>query len=267
MSDFLVYTLNSGSKGNCTYIKSGEIEFLIDFGISVRAANTALGALGTSLDNISDIFITHDHFDHTRGLEKACEKYNVRVHITEASAKIIIKEASTPCLKEKAVLHPMIFCEKLGDISVSSFQTPHDSLASVGYVVKTPTHSLGYATDIGHISESVKANLLGVESVILEANHDTELLKKGPYPNFLKQRILSKCGHLSNDDAAEFAAILAESGTKNFLLAHLSEENNIPEMAFAAVYQALGNIEKRGMTLAVASQSCPTRCFHVIGEE
>lgn len=267
MSDFVVYSLVSGSKGNCTYIKSSSSEILIDFGISVRSASKSLDMLGTSLNNITDVFITHDHSDHTRGLEKLCEKYELRVHITDISAKAIVKKESTPFLYGKTVLHNSVFTENVGDMSISSFKTPHDSRASVGYVIKTPKHSLGYATDIGYITDTVRQSLTGVESVILEANHDIGLLNEGPYPQFLKERILSKYGHLSNDSAAEFAAYLADNGTKNFLLAHLSCENNIPEMAFAAVYSALGDINKRGISLAVADKYVPTRCVSICDEE
>jgi phosphoribosyl 1,2-cyclic phosphodiesterase len=265
MSELIVYTLFSGSKGNCTYIKSGDTEVLIDLGVSLRSISKSLSAIGTSMNNISDIFITHDHSDHTRGLESACSKHNLRVHITEGSAKAVIKEDLTPCLSEKAVIHPLLYTETVGSVTVSSFQTPHDSKASVGFVVKASGHTLGFATDIGHISDSVKKNLTGADLVILEANHDIELLNEGSYPQFLKERILSNYGHLSNDSAAEFAAYLAENGTKSFILAHLSEENNIPEMAFAAVYSALGNIRSRGISLKVAEPYLPTRL--VITEE
>lgn len=253
-----IYTLFSGSKGNCAYIKYSDTEILIDAGMGVRSIGCALKSVGSSLENISDIFITHDHSDHTRGLEAICSKFSPRVHITARSAEVIINSL-TPNLKEAACIHPTEYTEKVGDIEISSFQTPHDSKASVGYILKMPYHTVGYATDIGHISETVKKALTGVDSVILEANHDVDMLLDGNYPEFLKERILSKKGHLSNDSAAELAAYLAENGTKSFLLAHLSEQNNDPEIAFGAVFCALSNPVSRGISLAVAEPSTPTR--------
>lgn len=258
MPKFTAYTLFSGSKGNSAYIASEKSQILIDAGMSARSLEASLRQLGTSLENITDIFVTHDHSDHTRGLESICGKYDVKVHITKRSAEAIITPL-TPNLAEKACIHPLLYEEHIKDISVSSFATPHDSNASVGYLVKTDTHTLGYATDIGYISDSVKESLCGAQSVIIEANHDVDMLKEGSYPYFLKNRILSRYGHLSNDDAAELAAYLSENGTRNFLLAHLSEQNNDPEAAFGAVYSALGNIKARGITLAVAEPSSPTR--------
>ena len=253
-----VYTLFSGSKGNSAYIRSGKTEILIDAGVGVRSLGCALKCIGSSLENISDIFVTHDHSDHTRGLEAICSKYSPRVHITSRSAEVIINSL-TPNLREKACIHPIEYTEKAGDIEISSFPTPHDSKASVGYIVKAGAHRIGYATDIGYISDTVREALTGVDSVILEANHDVDMLLDGNYPEFLKERILSKKGHLSNDSAAELASYLAENGTKSFLLAHLSEQNNDPEIAFGAVFCALSNPEARSITLRVAEPSMPTR--------
>ena len=254
----VVYTLFSGSKGNCTYIKQGDTELLIDAGMGVRSIESALKSLGSSLANISDIFITHDHSDHTRGLEAICSKHTLRVHITSRSAEVIINSL-TPSLKSAACIHPLEYSETIGEIEISSFPTPHDSKASVGYILKMPGQTVGYATDIGYISDTVRDALTGVDSVILEANHDIDMLLDGNYPEFLKERILSRKGHLSNDSAAELAAYLAENGTKSFLLAHLSEQNNDPEIAFGAVFCALSNPEARGISLRVAEPSTPTK--------
>ncbi|MBQ7820867.1 MAG: MBL fold metallo-hydrolase [Clostridia bacterium] len=258
MSNFSVYTLFSGSKGNCTFVSGEKTQILIDAGMGPRSIEASLKSLGTSLENITDIFITHDHSDHTRGLEAICAKYDVTVHMTERSADAVITSL-TPNLEKRLCVHPLLYTESTGELKISSFATPHDSNASVGYIIRSPELTLGFATDIGYVSDTVRDSLTGVDAVILEANHDITMLEEGNYPVFLKKRILSRFGHLSNDDAAEFAAYLAENGTKHFLLAHLSEQNNDPEAAFGAVYCALGNIRSRGITLAVAETALPTR--------
>lgn len=259
MSDVIAYTLFSGSKGNSSLIATKNSQILIDAGMGSRTIEKSLSMLGTSLANITDIFVTHDHGDHTKGLESICKKYDLTVHMTKASAEVILNKAVSGELEEKTQVHPLLFEAQANDIFVSSFATSHDSRASVGYVIKTPTHSIGYATDMGCVTDAVRKNLCGVDSVILEANHDITMLNEGPYPDVLKKRILSRFGHLSNDDAAEFAAYLAENGTKNFLLAHLSEQNNDPVEAFSSVYCALGDIKKRNISLAVADPCLPTR--------
>ena len=258
MSSFTVYTLFSGSKGNCTYIAGEREHILIDAGMPARSIEASLKSIGISLEDITDIFITHDHSDHTRGLEQICSRYTPRVHITQPSADVIVT-GLTPCLAKQASVHPLVYTERIGELEISSFATPHDSNASVGYIVKSPDHVLGFATDVGHVTDTVRESLTGADLVILEANHDIDMLTEGSYPAFLKSRILSRYGHLSNDDAAELVAFLAEHGAKRFMLAHLSEQNNEPEIAFGAVYCALGNIEKRGILLSVAHPCSPTR--------
>ncbi len=259
MSDFTAFSLFSGSKGNVAFVATKKAQILIDAGMSARSIEASLNALGTSLSCVTDIFITHDHSDHTKGLESICKKYDVKVHMTKASADVVISKSLTPCLVQKSCLHPLIYEFDIEDLHISSFATPHDSRASVGFVIKSPTHTLGYATDLGYVTDTVKERLMGVDSVIIEANHDVLMLEEGPYPRFLKERILSRFGHLSNEDCAAFCAELAEGGTKHFLLAHLSEQNNIPEEAFFTVYSTLANIEKRGITLALAEPDRPVK--------
>ena len=259
MSDIVAYTLFSGSKGNAALIATKKSQILIDAGVSARSIESALNSLGTSLANISDIFITHDHSDHTRGLETICKKYDVKVHMTKGSAEVILSGALSHEMHEKAEIHELLYEYTTGDINVSSFKTPHDSHASVGYIIKACGHTIGYATDIGHITDTIRENLSLADSVIIEANHDVTMLKDGPYPEFLKARILSKYGHLSNEDCGALCAELSEVRAKRFLLAHLSEQNNAPEEAFFTVYRALGNAEKRGISLAVAEPDVPTK--------
>ncbi len=267
MPELRAFTLFSGSSGNCTYIKAGDTELLIDAGVCEKSIAASLKLLGTSLDNISDIFITHDHTDHTRGLEIICKKHSPTVHITEGSARVSVDADKTPRLCECALIHPLVYTVELGDVTVSSFATPHDSAASVGYTVTYNGYKIGFATDIGRVTDTVRGSLLGSNAVVLEFNHDVEMLTEGPYPDFLKRRILSDRGHLSNDDAAELAAYLAENGTDRFVLAHLSEQNNIPELAFASALSALGDIEERQIRVGVAEVNTPTMLVNFVRRE
>ncbi len=251
----LAYTLFSGSSGNCTYIKSGKTEILIDAGRAERAIELALNSIGSSLQNISDIFVTHEHSDHIAGLEQISKKHNIPVHITYPSYDKLVREKSY--LKRSALRHDVEFSVNTGELSVSSFRIPHDSAQNVGYVISDGSARLGTATDMGHVTEDIAYALRHCNYVILEANHDIEMLKNGSYPPFLKERILSENGHLSNKNTARLACYLSENGTKHLTLAHLSRENNTEELARNTVLELL---EKNNLSLdvEVARQNDPT---------
>lgn len=244
------YTLFSGSSGNCTYVKSGKIEILIDAGVCARSIEKALHNLGSSIENISGIFITHEHSDHICGLEVISKKYNIPVHFTYPSYDKCVLDKSY--LKRSALRHEIEFEKEIGELKISSFRIPHDSRQNVGYVVSDGEDTFGIATDIGHVTEEIAYKLRACRCVVLEANHDIEMLKNGPYPEFLKNRILSENGHLSNKNSARLACFLAENGVKCLTLAHLSKENNTKELAYNTVSDLLtkNNLE---IDLAVAS--------------
>ena len=189
------------------------------------------------------IFITHDHGDHTSALEVLSKKCQAPIHITESSAQIF-ERRGCDVVRSRIVTHTPIYSVELNEkIRISSFVTPHDSLMSVGYRIEyfdgEEKRAIGVATDIGYVTDDIRAGLLGCSAVVLESNHDVDMLKSGPYPDHLKRRILSNRGHLSNEDSAELAAYLAEHGTRAFLLAHLSEENNEPDLALDTVQRAM----------------------------
>lgn len=261
MDKIVAYTLFSGSSGNCHYIKTPDAEMLIDAGVSARAVDKALREIGTSLANITAIFVTHEHVDHTRGLEVISKKHHIPTHMTSPSARTLITDPHASLLND-LYLHPSLFAVRFGETTVRSFVTPHDSAAAVGYTVEyapagEKAEKIGVATDIGHLDGSILDALCGADAVVIEANHDVEMLLCGPYPYHLKRRILSDTGHLSNEASAELAKRLAESGTRAFVLAHLSKENNYPPTAEAAVRAALASFD--GITLAVAAPDTPTR--------
>ncbi len=258
INQFTVYALASGSKGNSVYVRLGEDELLIDAGTSCKNICCALNSIGTDIRNIKAIFITHEHSDHVSALETISKKYAIPVHFTEQSARVHLNSSKTENTSNVAVIHPPIYSEIVGDLTVRSFATPHDSVSSVGFVVSdgTAEHTLALATDIGCVTDEISDALIGVENVILESNHDENMLLCGDYPYELKRRIRSDYGHLSNESAAIFISRLARSGTKRIMLAHLSRENNLPELAYQT---ALDVLKGTDVHLSVAAPNTPTR--------
>ena len=250
MSNYSITALYSGSKGNSVLIESENAKILIDAGKSARALCTALDKVGVGIDEIDAIFITHEHRDHISALEILLKYHKIPVHIVSASAKKLLMKGLS-VYEELICTHTPIFSVEIGDMTIKSFPTPHDSEFSVGYTIKIHEKTIGYATDIGYITNEIKEALTGCESVVLECNHDEEMLMKGPYPYDLKLRIKSNRGHLSNTDCADFAQELCFVGTKNLLLAHLSEENNEPVLAFDTVWNAIAD---ESVNLKIANQ-------------
>lgn len=233
-----VGTLCSGSKGNAVYIEYGGTSVLIDCGISCRALTAALAQQGRTPDDLDGVFVTHEHSDHVRGLKMLMKKHRVPIHMTQSTADAYCAE-NAGIDAERIVCHPSVFSERVGGVTVSSFPTSHDSVQSVGYRISAGNLAVAVATDMGYVSDSVRQNLLGAKYVVLESNHDENMLLLGPYPYHLKRRILSRRGHLSNDDAAALAVELLQNGTERILLAHLSENNNTPLLARQTVLSAL----------------------------
>lgn len=239
MNELSVISLFSGSKGNCTLVTAGGDRILIDAGRTARAVVRALESAGCGIEEISAIFVTHEHCDHVSALPVLTKKYGIPVHMTEKSAKAMTVPDGCP-LKSCLTAHDGEFSVKLScGAEVTAFDVPHDSRECVGYRVSYSGSSVGIVTDIGYVTEKVCTMLSGCETVMIEANHDREMVRKGSYPEALKQRILSGGGHLSNSDCAALASMLCADGTKHIILAHLSEENNTPEAALEAVGKAL----------------------------
>lgn len=236
--------LFSGSTGNSTHISCDGEEFLIDAGVSCKAIATALEGIGSSLSNIRGIFVTHEHIDHIKGLEIVSKKFGIPVYMNTNSAKYIYCNDGYESLKGVLrILDPAEYI-KTENARFDVYKTPHDSWGSVCYRVTTGEESLGYATDIGYITKGIASALMGCGTVVIESNHDVEMLKNGPYPVYLQNRILSRNGHLSNDDCARFLPYLAQSGTKKIFLAHLSRENNYPAIALDTARAALSDYEE-----------------------
>lgn len=258
MKQCKIVTLYSGSGGNAIYVRVGETVILIDAGKNAKTLCRSLCEIGADIADVQAIFVTHEHSDHVSALEVLSKKHDFPIHIMEKSAARFDRLPPSP-LHEHLVRHEGMFCETVGDVTVSSFRTPHDSRMSVGYRIsfcdEDGEHTLGIATDIGYVSDSVREGLSGCEAVVLESNHDVDMLMDGPYPYDLKLRIRSNRGHLSNADSATLAASLAEEGTRAFLLAHLSEENNDPALALDEAVQAISD---PSVWVSVAAPDSPT---------
>ena len=241
-SPLKICSLYSGSKGNCLFVGSERAKILIDAGKSARTLVAELCGIGESIEDIDAIFITHEHTDHVSALTTLSKYYHIPIYATVGCARALDRKYSG--LYDCLVPQDAVFSEEIGDIVVSSFRTSHDSACSVGYKI---SHSSGFSaglmTDTGIVTNAAAESLVGCDSVVLEANHDLDMLKNGPYPEYLKERVASRYGHLSNDVSARFAAYLAERGTGSFLLAHLSEENNLPHLALSTVLGSLGGYD------------------------
>jgi Metal-dependent hydrolases of the beta-lactamase superfamily I len=248
-----IYTLSSGSKSNSTYIRLGDTRILIDAGMSMKATEIELQKLGTSLKQINGIFITHEHSDHVKGLAVITKKHIIPIHVNELSAPYI------ECNQNSVIIHKPVFTHTIGNVEIESFITPHDSHGSVGYIVKTDNYTVGVATDMGYVTSDVLNKLAECNSVVLESNHDRTMLEYGTYPLSLKKRILSNKGHLSNKDCADCAALIAGNGVKHIMLAHLSDENNRPDIAMITTATELARKNLSRTVIKVANRNTITK--------
>jgi len=240
------YMLYSSSKGNVAYVKCGSDEILIDAGVSARRICNTLEDIGTSIKNIKAIFVTHEHNDHIGGLQTISKYYKIPIYAPYLSARYIAdcQPETTELLHENDTGS----CVSLDYMKINAVGTPHDSLASVGFKIELGERTFGYATDIGYLSDDVTNMLNGCDYVVIESNHDTDMLRHGDYPYFLKQRILGKKGHLSNSDCADFLPTLVEKGARSIVLAHLSENNNRPQIAYG---ECRGRLVSCGINVSV----------------
>lgn len=230
----------SGSGGNCALVQGGGSRVLIDAGISARRIRTALGAEGLCPEDLDGIFITHEHTDHITGLPVFMKKTPLPVYAPAAVARALRRALSAcggtdPFVYDMPMERPL----PLGDMTVTAFPTPHDTPQSAGYRLEAEGEAVAMATDTGCVTDVMLAYLSGAETVLIEANHDVDMLRRGPYPAGLKRRILSDRGHLSNGECAWLAAVLAHRGAEQIVLGHLSRENNCPALAQRAVSRAL----------------------------
>lgn len=235
--------LFSGSNGNSYYIGSSGSCILIDAGRSAKQLETAMRAHSLEPSNIQAIFVTHEHADHVQGVRVMASRYHIPVYSSPGTLQ---------AMEEMGMLNGKFPVESIGEegvcicgMQVTAFHTSHDSRESVGYVVHTADgRKVAFATDLGFLSDEVFDAVLGCDAVVIESNHDIGMLQNGYYPYYLKRRILSNTGHLSNAACAGELPALAQSGTTRFVLAHLSRENNLPQLAYQT---ALCSLQSCGM--------------------
>lgn len=238
--------LFSGSSGNSYYIGSKDCGILLDIGRSRKQIVDKLADFGISENAVKAIFITHEHIDHVKGLRVFCDKTKVPMFATRGTIKSLEKSGD---IDGKFPVYTMDNGIEVAGMKINSFATSHDCAESCGYRVQTDDGKvLALATDLGYISSLVEEGIYGADMLIIESNHDVGMLKNGPYPYQLKKRILSEIGHLSNDTCSEFLPKMIERGTRRFLLAHISSENNTPDIAFQS---SLCELTMRGYKEAI----------------
>lgn len=246
--------LCSGSSGNCTYIGTKKEGVLVDAGVSAKSILAALGELGVEPGAVRGILVTHDHNDHIKGLRVLVKRLRVPVYATVETLEGII---DTGNLEPGADPQELSSRMEVAGMEVLPFDTPHDVAHSVGFRIRAGERTIGYATDLGEVTAEIWQGLLGADLALIESNYEPRLLEISSYPYYLRRRIASDHGHLSNPDCADTIRRLAQQGTARFVLAHLSKENNTPDLAAAASRQALaegGMEEGRDYLLTVANR-------------
>jgi len=247
-----ISVLASGSKGNCTLIQAKNTNILIDAGMSNLYIEKQLISLGVNPDLIDSVFITHTHVDHVAGLKAFIKKHNPIVYLTKK-----MSEELKDILNQYVILEDKIF---INDLTVDYFKTSHDTEDSVGYVVSDNESSVVYVTDTGYINSKYFDMLSNKDLYVFESNHDVQLLMDNPnYPYQTKQRILSDKGHLSNKDSAYYLSKLVGDKTKHIILAHLSEQNNDPNLAL----ETLKNKISSNINVEIANQNEMTELIEV----
>lgn len=239
-------TLASGSEGNCYVYVSGRQRILVDAGKNTRYINQRLGELALSVGDLTHILITHSHSDHVSALPVLLKHTRATLICSHGTFTAIASRL--PCGVPVTLFHPGEELA-LGEIPAKTFSTSHDAPGSCGYVLGRGAEQVAVCTDLGTMSGDLFETIRGSGTVLLECNHDVQRLWNGPYPYPLKQRILSDRGHLSNAFSAKVAVRLCQTGTRRLLLAHLSAENNTPQLALSAVRGAL---EQAGLEAHVA---------------
>lgn len=251
--------LASGSSGNAALLATERTRILVDAGLSMRELRRRLAAIGEDLNRIDAILITHEHSDHVSGLAVLARNKEIRatVYMTLLTAPAIDWGPARPARLEPFQAGASF---QIGDIEVQSFGIPHDAIDPIGYCFEAEGVRIGVATDLGYVPESIKFHLRRTDLLLLEANHDLDMLKVGPYPWPVKQRVMSRVGHLSNLGMSDYLMQDLDSCTANLVLGHLSEHNNHPAIVQMIASEAL---ERRGLktALSIARQNTPSEVF------
>ncbi len=254
-----VSILGSGSRGNAALVATSRARVLVDAGFSFRSLRKRLSEIGESAEALDAVLISHEHSDHVSGLPVLSRKLETPVYMTPRT------EAAIDWGKKKPRVESFEAGSKLSiaDLEVESFTIPHDAADPVGFSFRQNGHKAVLATDLGYMTESIKRHIRGCDLLVLESNHDLEMLKVGPYPWFVKQRVMSRVGHLSNQAVSDYLTNEFDLDTRILVLAHLSGNNNHPEIARMFADQALERAGAGRTRLLVADQDRPSEVFEL----
>jgi phosphoribosyl 1,2-cyclic phosphodiesterase len=249
--------LASGSSANCALIATEKTRVLVDIGLSFKELSKRLASIEEQPDRIDAVVITHEHTDHISGVARFARRVPVPIYLTRLTGPTIEWDQDA-APKVEAFQAGASF--SVGDIEIDSFTIPHDAIDPVGFCFRAQGIKIAVVTDLGYIPDSIKFHLRGSHILMLESNHDLEMLKVGPYPWSVKQRVMSRNGHLANDVVADYVGHEFDACTTTLILGHLSEHNNHPEIVRLVAQQA---IDRRGLAtrLLIAGQRQATEVF------
>lgn len=247
--------LSSGSKGNTTFISTIETKILIDCGNTCKYVCEKLKSININPNELDAIFITHTHKDHISGLKVFLHKYNIKVYLTEKMLSDLPYVENYELINTDAIL--------IKDMKIEMIKTSHDAPDARGYIINSNNKSIVYITDTGYINNKYHSMLEDKDVYIFESNHDVELLNNSSYPFALRKRILSDKGHLSNHDSSMYLSKFIGNNTKYILLAHLSEENNTPLLAYNTLIDKLKETNKEVNNIIIAKQNEETELITI----
>ena len=252
--------LGSGSSGNCAYLETGETRILVDAGFSARQTRQRLAEIGRAPEGLTGILITHEHSDHINGLIGLAAKLGIPVYCNRDTREAIEFQLQT---KFNCRLFQTRESFEVGDITVDTFDIPHDACDPVGFLLRTEAGNIGFLTDLGHATKLVLQRVRDAQVLVLESNHDLKMLQDSNRPWSLKQRIAGRHGHLSNEDAADAAEEIMSAELRHLYLGHLSRECNHPALAKRVMQERLEKIGAKHVKLELTAQqkSCATLCL------
>lgn len=233
-----ITVLGSGSGGNAAVIQNNGRAILIDAGFTCKNLQTRMTYCGINPVSVSAVFITHEHTDHVKGLGVFARKHRIPVYLSEGTFNSMYHGQKLEIDKWVSIIKTGVEVDTC-DMRVTNFPVPHDAGEPVGYTFSDKNNKISYVTDIGSITNTVRDNLKNSRLIVLESNHDEKMLRNGPYPAFLKQRVSGPNGHLSNDETGKLLNNVMWDGLKAVYLAHLSKENNRPQLALNTVCESL----------------------------
>lgn len=255
-------SLSSGSSGNCMYVGNDKNKILVDIGISKKKIIDSLKSINLKLRFIDGILITHEHLDHCRGLDILSKSYDIPIYLNEGTYNAILNRGYN--IKNVIIVENDEF--SIGDLDIRMFKVPHDAVDPVGYTIINKNRRVSIVTDVGYISNEIFDSIKDSNTILIESNYNEYMVKMGPYPQFLKDRILGKYGHLSNEECGNIVVELIKNFPKRIILGHLSKTNNFPELAYKTVEKIVCNNGfeiGKDLKLTVAHRNLPSNYMRI----